>query len=221
MATPFSVIDTNNFVSNVELQNEVSDLSNNLTNDLTDSLTNCGAHMTINPVTAGFSSRYFFFTSDSPRSRSAFRSNAHTQVIAYGDDAPTQYTRSSTHGGGEGFKINKTGYYELYGQYRGPNFANWEHRIEIHVDDENDINIDTWLAGQRRTVRELWPANVRDGSAGEKISRINPLFMCGISLSEGDSVYLCVNPVVNNGSVYQYSLYFSVKYISNNAVIVS
>ena len=209
MTTPFSIIDTSDFVRNPKLETEV------------DTLQNCGSHMTINPVTAGWTSKSFFYTTDNPKSRSVFRSNAYTQVISYGKDAPTQYTRSVTNGGGEGFKINKTGYYELYGQYRGPDFANWEHRIEIQVDDENDNNIDTWIPGQRRTQRELWPANVRDGAAGQKISRINPIFQCGISLTKGDSVYLCTNPVVNNGWVYQYSLYFNVKYISNDAEIVS
>lgn len=208
----------NTDISNLEIYTIDSSSNNKMWDEIAYPL--CGSHMTINPTTAGFNSQYYFYKTDNPPSRSVFRSNTNTQVISYGKNPPTQYTRVGS-GGGEGFKINKTGYYELYGQYRGPDFANWEHRIEVQVDDENDNNIDTWVAGQHRTQRELWPANVRDGSTGEKISRINPLFQCGISLSKGDSVYLCVNPVVNNGSVYQYSLYFNVKYISNNAVIVS
>ena len=206
MNTPYSVVQPNNFVSNTEFQTKV------------DTVENCGAHMTIDPNTAGWNSLYFFYTASNPQSRSAFISNAHTQVVSYGKDAPTQYTRSSNNGGGEGFKINKTGYYELYGQYRAyPDFTNWQHRIEIRVDDENDNPVDTWTPSQYRTVREQYPANVKDGVPGEKITRINPLFQCGISLKKGDSVYLCVNPVYNDGIIYQYSVYFSVKYIGNNA----
>ena len=209
MTTPFSVIDTNDFITNAKLETQV------------DRLENCGSHMTINVGTSGFVSKYFFYTTDNPPSRSVFRDTNNTEVISYGKDAPTEYTRVGT-GGGQGFKINKTGYYELYGQYRGPDFANWEHRIEVQVDDENDNNIDTWQPTIRKTQRELYPANVRDGTNQYwLISRINPLFQCGIALTKGDSVYLCANPVVNNGWVYQYSLYFNVKYIGDNAKIVS
>ena len=164
----------NTDISNLEIYTIDSSSNNKMWDEIAYPL--CGSHMTINPTAAGWNSKSFFYTTDNPKSRSVFRSNAHTQVISYGKNPPTQYTRSSTYGGGQGFKINKTGYYELYGQYRGPDFANWEHRIEIQVDDENDNNIDTWIPGQHRTQRELWPANVRDGNAGQKDIKNKPYF---------------------------------------------
>jgi len=199
MTTPFNQIQPAQFVTNTDFETEI------------DKLENCGAHMTTNPSTGN--TTFTFFKASNPRTRCVFQNNSNVQIVSYGKNPPTEHVRSSSSGGGTGFKINKDGYYEIYGQYRGPSFTNWEHQIVIQVDDEGDNIISTELADNKRTTTEKWPANVRDGSAGEKISRIQGTMACGISLNKGDNVYLCVDPVVSNGTVYEFSLYFNVKYI--------
>lgn len=211
MNTPYSVVQPNNIVRNTVFQTK------------TDTLENCGAAMTVSNTVGN--NKTTFFNSSTPRTRCVFVSAINPQFISYGKDCPTEYVRASGNGGGTGLKINKEGYYYLYGQYRGPDFANWEHLIKIQVDDENDTTIDVRRVSPTnnpsrvasRTMNEAWPPNVRDGSAGEKISRINPFIHMGVSLKKGDSVYLCTDPVVNNGFVYHYSLYFSAQYVGATA----
>ena len=178
----------------------------------------CGAAMTVSNTVSNNTTT--FFNSSTPRTRCVFVNSITPEFISYGKNCPTKYARVGN-GGGTGLKIQNAGYSELYGQYSGPYFAIWEHLIKIQVDDENDTTIDVRRVSPTnnpsrvasRTMNEAWPPNVRDGSSGEKISRINPFIHMGVSLKKGDSVYLCTDPVVGNGFVYHYSLYFNVKYI--------
>lgn len=198
MNTPFSVVQPNNFVRNTEFQTEV------------DNLTNCGAHMTSS------GSGGITITS----LRSWFQNSNEVQIVSYGNDAPTKTERSGS-GGGFGFKINKTGYYELYGTFRFyGDFVKSESVMSFEFEDEDGNFINTDNATDQRTERGRWITTNGINGNSYSIARIHDNVSCGVRLNKGDCAYFVGNPVVNPIKAHLDSLYFGIKFIATNPELI-
>jgi len=170
---------------------------------------NCGGQMTHKQ-----NNEQTLFISGQPKS--LFQDGNFTQSITYGDNPPTRKTRVGN-GGGTGFKINKAGYYQVYGGYRvaGDNVSE-QQEIMIEVDNANNQTIALNADGnEQRTQRSRWAVNSYGSS---KITRINPYFHAGIFLKQNDSVYLCIRGQSTNVNTWNMTYYFSVQFVSDNVV---
>ena len=198
MNTPYSVIQPNNFVRNTEFETEVNKLEN------------CGAQMT-SSGTGGI------IISGTPKSW--FQDPNEVQVIAYGDNPPTKIQRVGS-GGGYGFQINKTGYYELYGAFRyyGDNLIT-RCVIKFEFEDSDGNEIDITLPNDQRTVNYKWIPTTTVGGA-YSIARNQDNLTCCIKLNKGDCAYYAGNPVLDDIKAYESSLFYSIKYICSNPEFV-
>lgn len=173
-------------------------------------MTNCGAQMT--------SSGGGVVTRSSVGS--LFQTENEVQVIAYGNNPPTEKERSGT-GDGFGFQINKTGYYDIYGGFRyGGDFVSTQGRMGFQFENSSGDAIDVDAATEQRTVPYRW-LTTTGGSGGNNIARINDFVHCGIRLNDGDSVYFVGNPLSGQQvKAYQSTLFFSVKYIGDDPQLI-
>ena len=148
--------------------------------------------------------------------KSIFQSSDNTQSITYGSNPPTRKNRVGN-GGGTGFKINKAGYYQVYGGYRvsGDNTSE-QQQIMIEVDNSNDVKQDLTDDGEmQRTQDSRWAVN---STGSSRITRINPYFHAGIYLYQNDSVYLCIRGQSTDVHTWNKTYYFSVQFVSDNVV---
>jgi len=200
MNTPFSVVQPNNLVSNTEFQTKV------------DTLENCGAQMT-SSGTGGIT------IVKSGGAKSWFQDANEVHVIAYGDNPPTKIERIGT-GGGFGFQVNKSGYYELYGAFRylhDNRITRCVIKFEFEDSDGNAIVLS--LPNDRSTVAGKWiPTTTVGGSYS--IARNQDDTSCCIKLNKGDCAYFMGSPVLDDISSYERQLFFGIKYICSNPEVV-
>jgi hypothetical protein len=138
----------------------------------------------------------------------------------FSNNAPTLKLRSGS-GGGYGFKINKSGYYELRGYFRfSGDFQISQSVTAFEFEDSSGASISTSSGNDRRTVPSKWVIT-NTASGGNRIARMNDYVMCSIKLNEGDCAYYIGNAVVNEIRAYESSLCFNIKYIASNVMLVS
>jgi len=214
MTTPFNQIPAGQFVTNTDfnetITSEVALLLPITTFNTEKTQVNCGGQLTYKQNTDQTT-----FTSG--QTKSLFQDGNFTQAITYGDNPPTKKTRASSNRSGTGFKINKAGYYQVYGGYRvaGDNVAE-EQRLIIEVDNANDQTVALNVDGQmQRTTNSRWAVNTNGAS---KITRINPYLHAGVFLNQNDSVYLCIRGQGTDVDTHNQTYYFSVQFVSNNIV---
>ena len=156
--------------------------------------------------------------------KSWFQDSNELQIVSFSNNfsnnAPTLKERTGS-GGGYGFKINKSGYYELRGYFRFyGDFQNSQSVTAFEFEDSGGASISTSSGNDRRTVPYKWVIT-NNASGGNSIARMNDYVMCSIKLNEGDCAYYIGNAVVQAIKAYENSLCFNIKYIASNVMLVS
>ena len=196
-------------VPTTRFDSEIANLVTTSTFNTQKTQVSCGGQMTHKQ-----NSEQTTFISGQPKS--IFQNPNFTQSITYGNNPPTRKNRVGN-GGGTGFKINKAGYYQVYGGYRvaGDNVTE-QQQVIIEVDDANNQTVALNSDGNiRRTTNNRWAVN---STGSSRITRINPYLHAGMFLNQNDSVYLCIRGNSTNVNTHNFSYYFSVQFVSDNVV---